>query len=142
MSTLSEFDRDLLFHALLSHQRIPTYVGNGQRCVGCDNLHGEPDGSNSPRHTHHLADALAPVVERIVAARVGEVVERVEALAERWEREADERGPDDRLWTVGVAAMVRAALRPAEPPDDPGTPREGRSGAQGGAEGAREGMER
>lgn len=95
------------------------------------------------RHIRELADAVvAPVVERIVAARVGEVVERVEALAERWEREADERGPDDRLWTVGVAAMVRAALTPAEPPDDPGTPREGRSGAQGGTEGVREGVER
>lgn len=49
---------------LLRHQRIPLYnSGPGRnRCVGCDNLHGETDGSNSPRHVAHLADALADLL--------------------------------------------------------------------------------
>lgn len=63
---------------LLRHQRIPLYnSGPGRNCcVGCDNLYGETDGSNSPRHVAHLADALAD----LLAARDRRV--RAEALRE------------------------------------------------------------
>jgi hypothetical protein len=45
-------------------------------------------------------------VERIIGARLA----AVEALAERWAIEAEERGPDDHLLTAGVVDMLRAAL--------------------------------
>lgn len=47
-----------LFHLIFRHQRIPTYVGLGQRCTGCDHLNGETDGPNSPRQTQHLVDLI------------------------------------------------------------------------------------
>lgn len=47
-----------LFHLIFRHQRVPTYVGHGQRCTGCDHLKGETDGPNSPRHTQHLVDVI------------------------------------------------------------------------------------
>ena len=40
-------------------------------------------------------------------------VARVEALADRWGQEGVERGPDDTVYTAGVAAMIRAALSDA-----------------------------
>ena len=62
---------------ILAHQRIPLFDGTqGQRCVGCDNLRGETDGPNSPRHAAHLADA-------ILRAGFGPVRE-VEAERDRW----------------------------------------------------------
>ena len=50
-----------------------------------------------------LRDALATV--RWQDARLAAVL----ALCDRWEKEADDRGDEDRLHTRGVAAMVRAA---------------------------------
>lgn len=45
---------------IVSHQRIPLYDNSmGQRCVGCDNLHSESDGPNSPRHAEHVAREIA-----------------------------------------------------------------------------------
>lgn len=49
---------------LLAHQRIPLFDDRGgQRCTGCDNLHGEPDGPNSPRHVAHLAARIAEALD-------------------------------------------------------------------------------
>lgn len=54
---------DRIFDVLIQHQRIPLYDGSdGNRCAGCDNLRGESDGSNSPRHARHLAALIAEAV--------------------------------------------------------------------------------
>jgi hypothetical protein len=54
---------DQIFDILIQHQRIPNFDAQGtNRCVGCDNLAGEPDGSNSPRHARHLAALIAAAV--------------------------------------------------------------------------------
>jgi hypothetical protein len=56
-----------------------------------------------------LLAALAPVVERIVAARVGEVVERVEAVCSNFDRIHSARYPNESLLTA--LAAIRAALK-------------------------------
>lgn len=62
---------EALAEVLIRHQRIPLYnSGPGRnRCVGCDNLHGETDGSNSPRHAEHLARAIldSPAMRALLA---------------------------------------------------------------------------
>ena len=42
--------------------------------------------------------------------RAADTLAAIEELVARWEREAAERGPDDTLYTAGVAAILRAAL--------------------------------
>ena len=60
-----------VFNALIDHQRIPMFDGTGgERCVGCDDLRGEPDGSNSPRHTQHLAEAVVAALEERMGLQV------------------------------------------------------------------------
>lgn len=78
----SEADVEAIVEVIVGHQRIPTYRGNAQRCVGCDHLRDETDGPNSPRHARHVAEqiiasdwlaALDTEHEREVAALRAEV---------------------------------------------------------------------
>lgn len=66
---------------LAEHQRIPMFDGSdGQRCSGgCDELRGEPDGPNSPRHAAHVAAILAA---RLADSRPAVTEAAVEAAAE------------------------------------------------------------
>lgn len=77
-----------LFHLIFRHQRIPTYIGLGQRCTGCDHLNGETDGPNSPRQAQHLVDLIiaAGWVDR---EQYRDQVKRV-AVLETWKAEAME----------------------------------------------------
>jgi hypothetical protein len=59
----------------------------------------------------HVADHLRATHERIVAARVGEVVERVEAVLDYWRR-----GLLNHLDQPGLDDALRAALRAADAP--------------------------
>jgi hypothetical protein len=77
-----------LFHLIFRHQRIPTYVGHGQRCTGCDHLNGETDGPNSPRHTQHLVDLIL-AAEWVDREQYRDQLKRV-AVLETWKDEAME----------------------------------------------------
>jgi hypothetical protein len=96
--------REELALLLVRHQRIPIYNGTaGQRCTGCDSLHGETDGPNSPRHGEHLADLILAsdwLAAREAAAAEqarAEVVAAVSELVDEWEQNA---GEDSAAWRV------------------------------------------
>ena len=55
----------------------------------------------------HLADAL-------LASGALTDAGKLEAIVTRWEREVEERGVEDRIYTAGAAAMVRAAALSAQ----------------------------
>lgn len=79
----SEADVEAVVEVIVSHQRIPTYRGNSQRCVGCDHLRDETDGANSPRHARHVAEQI--LASDWLAARDAEHEREVAALRERKE---------------------------------------------------------
>lgn len=84
----------------------------------------DPDGADALYlvPAHQMTDALAgagllagaPEFYADMAAegvRMAEALARGEALADRWAQEAATLGPFDQVYTDGVVAMLRAALR-------------------------------
>ena len=113
-----------------------------------DGLHEhQEDGSHSPTsicwYCDTLAEKLAPTVERIVAARVGEVVERVEAALvasdDGSEHEHNDGCQGEPTCPACWVEAVRAALRAADAPVS-GRERDGGRGGAGGDERAGDGL--
>ena len=95
----------------VQHQRIPMFDGGGgQRCVGCDSLHGETDGPNSPRHAEHVAIKQAAAVRSWLADRLAD-----EGLREAVARSIspDAQHPEDRQIAHDAATAALAAVTAA-----------------------------
>lgn len=66
-----------------------------------------------PASKERAALEVAALLAAREAAARAEITAAVEALVDRWDREAADRGPDDTLYTSGVVGMLRAALSSA-----------------------------